>query len=95
MLFPRFSLKLILLLNVGFAAVFLVTKFAVEGQEWALAFVLSVLTALLLVGTFGLFFLAAFSFSFAYRSRRPPPTESPFATDKLPPQVIPPRDIDL
>jgi hypothetical protein len=94
MLFPRFTLRLILLLNAVLAVIFLVAKYAVDGHAWAIGAILGVLSAGLLMAIFGLLFMAAYAFSFAYWLRRKPQTESPFATDKLPPQVIPPRHID-
>jgi hypothetical protein len=94
MLIPRFSLRLLLLLNTVFAAVFLVAKLAVDGHAWAWGLLLTVVSAAALMGTFGLMFLAAYVLSFARRTGRVPVAESPFATDKLPPQVIPPRNID-
>jgi hypothetical protein len=94
MLLPRFSIRLLLLLNALFAAIFLVTKFAIDGRAWAWGFVLASVAAGLLMGTFGLMFLAAYLLSAVRRPGRRLATESPFATDKLPPQVIPPRYID-
>jgi hypothetical protein len=94
MLIPRFSLRRLLLLNVGFALVFLLGRFALAGSAWAVGLMMGVVATAALMMIFGFWFLAAYSISFAYWFRRTPPTESPFATDKLPPQVIPPRYSD-
>ncbi len=94
MLIPRFSLRLILLVNIAFAIVFVIAKFAVDGQPWAVGVMACVLSASLLIGVFAIMFVATYAFSFAHRFRRATQLESPFATDKLPPQVIPPRHVD-
>ncbi len=94
MLFPRFSLKLILILNVGFALIFLAAKFAIAGESWAIGVTMAIVAMFLLMGLFGTMFFAAYTFSFLSRKQRVPQAESPFATDRLPPQVIPPRHVD-
>jgi hypothetical protein len=94
MLIPRFSLRLLLWLNAAFASVFLVAKFALDGRAWAWGLLMVVVGSIAILGTFGLMFLAAYVLSFENWRRRTPVAESPFATDKLPPQVIPPRHVD-
>lgn len=94
MLVPRFSIRLLLLVNVVLAGVFLAAKWAVDGEAWAVGLVSAVAAAALLMGTFALMFLAAYLLSVVRRPGRRLTTESPFATDKLPPQVIQPQHVD-
>lgn len=92
MLIPRFSLRLILLLNVAFALVFLTATFAVRGQSWALAILVGLGSVVAVMATFGCMFAVAFMLSTIAQFRKRTKAQSPFATDTLPPQVVTPRD---
>jgi len=92
MLLPRFSMRLLLAITTGFAVIFLVTKFAVNGAPWAQAIVTAIISLAILFAIFAMLFAAAFLVARGTRIRRRVAVESPFATDKLPPQIIPPRE---
>ncbi len=94
MLIPRFSIRLMLTVTAICAVIFLVGNYAARGQTWALAILAAVLSAVILSFIFAALFFVAYLFSFSSRYSRPVIPESPFATDKLPPQVIPPREVD-
>ena len=95
MLVPRFSLRWLLLLMTGFSVFFLVVRFAARGHHWAVGLVVAACTMVLSVLVYGLFFSVAYLLAGLLRIVRPvAPPASPFATDSLPPQVVPPRDAD-
>jgi hypothetical protein len=95
MLIPRFSLRWLLLLTTVCAVFFLVVRFAFRGDFWAIGLVVTVVTLVVASFTYGLLFSLAFVLAALLRLVRPSSrSASPFATDALPPQVIPPRDVD-
>lgn len=95
MLIPRFSIRLMLVLTAVCAVFFLVVSFAGNGSHFAAGFVVAVLTVLLAMMGYAVVFLLSYAFARFLRLVRPEsrPT-SPFATDSLPPQVIPPQGQD-
>jgi len=95
MLIPRFSVRWLMLLTTVCAVFFLVMRYAALGRFWAIGLVATVSTLVLAMLVYGLLFSLAFVLAGLLRMVRPSsPTASPFATDSLPPQVIPPRDVD-
>lgn len=95
MLIPRFSIRSLLLVTTVCALVFLVFRLALKEHSWAVG--LSV-TILCMVGAFvlygSLFLVSLAVVRFTSLAKPPERHESPFATDRLPPQVIPPRQVD-
>ncbi len=95
MLIPRFSLRWLLLLTTACAFFFLIMRFAAQGKHWAIGVVAAVTTLMTAFLVYGLLFSLAFLLAQLFRFVRPASTPaSPFAMDSLPPQVIPPRDVD-
>ena len=95
MLIPRFSVRWLMLLTTVCAVFFLVMRYAALGRFWAIGLVATVSTLVLAMVVYGLLFSLAFVLAGLLRMVRPSsPPASPFATDSLPPQVIPPRDVD-
>lgn len=94
MLIPRFSLRWVLAATFGCALVFLTGRMALAGHLWAIGIVSAIGLAAALFGIFAALFAIAFTLSTIAGFRSRPKLESPFATDKLPPQVIPPQPID-
>jgi hypothetical protein len=92
MLIPRFSVRWMLLATTVCAFVFLVARFAVRGDAWAVAIVVAVAALATLFLMFAALFASAMILGRLVRWRQPVLLESPFATDKLPPQIIPPRE---
>lgn len=93
MLIPRFSIRLMLVLTTVFAVFFMVMSFAGRGSNAAAAVVSGVLTIGIAFAVYALLFSAAYALARLVRLTRPSePPSSPFAADRLPPQVIPPQD---
>ena len=92
MLFPRFGIRRLLSLMVVMAAIFFVVRQAVLGRAWAYGVIAAVGFGVLLFVTFASFFLLVFLLARVLPVRKAMVAESPFATDKLPPQIIPPRE---
>ena len=91
MLIPRFSLRLMLLLTTVCAVFFYVVTLANQGSQAAAAFSIAVvgvvLSMMIQASTFGV----AWAFTAMVRVfRRKESATSPFASSKLPPQVIEP-----
>ena len=84
---------MMLLMTTCCAFVFLVAKFAVAGEHWAEAFVIFLALAISLMAFFSVMFAVAYVLSIA-GTKRSAEVESPFATDRLPPQVIQPREVN-
>ena len=94
MLLPRYSLRWILAINAVFALVFLVASYARSGQSWAIGLLGTLIAGAVSMLLFATLFAITFLFSRFVRATQRVRTESPFATDKLPPQIIPPRDVE-
>ena len=94
MLLPHYSIRLMLIITAGCALVFLVARMAIDGASWAIAALMLVNATVLLFGIFAVLFLTAYAFAIVARWRSQPQAESPFASDKLPPQIIPPSHVD-
>lgn len=93
-LLPRFSLKVMLVLTTVLAFCFLAFRQAILGQYWAQAVVTMLGCCVALFALFAILFAIAYFFSIVGRERIATRVESPFAQDRLPPQVIPPRDVE-
>jgi hypothetical protein len=95
MLIPRFTIRWLLSLTTVCAFFFLIAGTAVNGKMWAVGVVTAVVTLLIAMLTYAFLFVWAFALARFFRSIRPnSPPASPFATDQLPPQVIPPQTLD-
>lgn len=95
MLIPRFSIRSLLLLTTGCGFVFLILNFGVRGHFWARAVWIGLASLLLSFVLFAAFFAGAFVLASLFGMvRREPKAASPFATDRPPPQVIPPVEVD-
>jgi hypothetical protein len=95
MLIPRFSLRWLLVLTTVCAVFFLIMRWANQGSHWAVGIVTGVTALALAVLVHAAIFALAFVLSWLIGLVRPSsPGRSPFATDALPPQVIPPRNVD-
>lgn len=92
MLFPRFSLRLILGAVTGLCLFFVVLSLAARGQPWAVAVGIAGGTVMLGAVVHLALFFGAWAASLPFQRRRET-TESPFASDRLPPMlVVPPPD---
>lgn len=94
MLIPRFSIRWMMAIMVVFALIFVVAKFAMTGSIWALSILAAVFAGVILMVIFALMFLAVSLVVKVLPVRSRTKTESPFAADRLPPQVIPSRDAE-
>jgi len=94
MLIPRFSIRWMMAIMVVFALIFVVAKFAMTGSIWALSILASVFAGVILMVAFALMFLVISLIGKVLPVRSKPQAESPFAADRLPPQVIASRDAD-
>ncbi len=94
MLLPRFSLRLILAVVTALCLFSLVQSLAYRGSAWALAVCVAGYAAVVMALVYaGLFFLS-WLLSLVFR-RQGPKVESPFASDRLPPRLVPaPPDPD-
>ncbi len=92
MLLPRLSLRALLGGTAGCAVGFLIAKMAVSGHAWAWGVTILLAWSLMMFLLFGLLFSMAWSFRRIGNRGRKPKTTSPFATDSLPPQIIPPQE---
>jgi hypothetical protein len=91
MIAPKFSLRILLALITGIAVLSLLGRFAVQGQQWAIAMLMSVgLVALMFFHYIWSFFIALICSLFEGIFRRAPAPTTPFATSEPPPQVLPP-----
>lgn len=95
MLVPTFSIRWLLGITTISAFFFLVVNFAIAGHTWAYCAATAIVVFALAFMFYGLMFLFAFWMTRITRLARPKPKpSSPFATDTLPPQIIPPVDND-
>ena len=95
MLIPRFTLRWLLMLTTVCAVFSLIVRFAGQGQHWAVAVVTAVMTLAVAMLIYGTVFSLAFVLNLVFRFVRPRSMPaSPFATDTLPPQVLPPSVVD-
>ena len=92
MLFPRFSIQRLLVAMIGFAIVFTITRQAFMNRSWAVGVVIAVGFTVALFAMFAGFFATVSGLQRMLPNRKAVVAESPFATDKLPPQIIPPRE---
>ncbi len=93
MLIPRFSIRLMLVLTAVCAVFFLLVSFAGDGSHFAAGIVIVILTIIFAMLAYAAVFLLAYAFARLFRLVRPESQPaSPFATDSLPPQVIPPQN---
>ena len=92
MLMPRFSVRILLSLTFVAAILFFIGKAAIGGSPAAMAVLLTVLAAVILFVIFALFFLLGLLFLRMRGSRVA--VESPFAHDKLPPQILAPDEVE-
>ena len=94
-LFPRFSVRLLLVLTSAFALLFLLVNLAQSGSDAAASLVIVVVATALLFLLYAAFFMLAYGLARITRQiHSRDHATSPFATDKLPPQVISPRKGD-
>ena len=96
---PRFSLRRILLVTAVFGGVFAIGRFAMREEKWAIAILAGVVALATILAVYALTFgLVVFISGRVDQGKRmlgiAPKTESPFATDKLPPQILPPAEVE-
>ncbi|MBW3600918.1 MAG: hypothetical protein KY475_27085 [Planctomycetes bacterium] len=92
MLFPRFSLRLILGAVTALCLFFVVLSMAARGHDWAIAFAIAGATVSIMAVVYFVLFAAAWVLSLPMSGRRAK-VESPFAADRLPPVLVtPPPD---
>lgn len=93
MLIPRFSIRWLLLLTTVCAAFFFFLTFAVRGEAWAMGVTIGVGSLSIVFMVHALFFMAVWVMTEvvgqAEQTRR---IESPFATEKPPPQIVTPSE---
>lgn len=92
MLLPRLSLRALLGGMAGCAIGLLIAKTAVTGQAWALGVTVTMGWMLALFLLFGLLFFLSWAFQRVIGRNKMPKVTSPFATDSLPPQIMPPQE---
>jgi hypothetical protein len=92
MLIPRISLRRMLAITSLCAVVFLMARFARHGEHWAVAIVVACIAAIILLVLFSLLFGIAYLLARFVPLGRRDGELSPFASDRLPPQIVPPRD---
>jgi RsiW-degrading membrane proteinase PrsW (M82 family) len=89
MLISRFSLRFLFVLTTLASLFSLLLVAALRGSEWAIPVVVASFFLAATLIHFALAFAVIWLFTSVWRRRRPVP-QSPFATDTLPRQVIPP-----
>ena len=91
MLIPNFSIRWLLGITTSAAFFFLIVNFARSGHKWAFGLSAAIAFGLLLFVFFALMFFFCYWLTRVTRIAQPKPKPiSPFATDTLPPQIIPP-----
>ena len=95
MVLPRFSLfAIVFVATTVFAAIFAIGRQAIFGHAWAIAICVALGGLVTIMLTNALLYievrLAGWFVRRVFKGGKRP--ESPFATDKLPPQIIPPSD---
>jgi hypothetical protein len=92
MLFPRFTLRLILGAVTALCLFFVILSFAARSHPWAIAIGIAGGTAAVMAFLYAALFALAWMLSLPASGRRMK-AESPFAGDRLPPVlVVPPPD---
>lgn len=92
---PRLSLKSLLAIVTGLCLYFVVVTFAARGNAAAQAVSAALGSLVLAAFVYALLFLAAlFVATLPGIAGRKKPPASPFATDRPPPQVLPPGGAD-
>lgn len=88
-----FSVRL-LLIALAVAAMILALYRSAGASPWAVAILVTIEPIGLTLALFGLFFLIAFPLGLIekYMISRSDPGQSPFATDRLPTQIVTPTD---
>ncbi len=94
MFLPKFSVRWLLLLTTLFAFLFYLISMAGRGSDGALAVVIALTALVVPFGLYAIVFILAFGLASIDRLRRGPQTESPFATEAMPKQILPPDDPD-
>ncbi|MFC1759534.1 hypothetical protein ACFL2H_12335 [Planctomycetota bacterium] len=90
-LIPNFSIRWLLGVTTSAAFFFLIVNFARAGHTWAFGVSAAIVFALLLFVFFALMFSFSYWMTRLTRFAQPKPKPiSPFATETLPPQIIPP-----
>ncbi|MCH2130148.1 MAG: hypothetical protein MK179_13450 [Pirellulaceae bacterium] len=90
MLIPRFTIRRLIALTAACGLFFFVVSCAVQGSIWAIAVSASISLLVFCFFLFGLLFAVAVCATFFVQLfRAPRQTESPFAKDSPPPQIIP------
>lgn len=93
MLIPRFTIRWLLVLMTVSGFFFLLVGFGVRGHSWALAISLAIFSVVFAFACYFVFFLGAFFFASLFGIvQRPKSAESPFATERPPPQLVPPAE---
>ncbi len=93
MLIPKFSIRFLLGLMTAVAVFCLIASFAMQGQAWALALCLALGSLLSVFLSYALYFWLTLPLSLLDAALRgPPQPTSPFATDRPPPQILPPQE---
>ena len=95
MLIPNFSIRLILFITAVAAIFFLIVNLAMKGHFWATPVATAMAVAMAALLLYAIMFSTAFLLTrFTSLARPKKRAISPFATDTLPPQVIPPVNSD-
>ncbi len=88
---PRFSLAWVMVGTALIACMLVLVRQALVGADWAVAIVVAALSALVALAFFaGVYVLAWLVILISGGWRRRSEPSSPFATDTLPPQIVPP-----
>lgn len=96
MIIPRFTLGRALIAVAILGMFFWLTTIAVQGEAWALAICMAVISliAIFLLHTFSYLFSTFLATFVVPGYRISEEAKSPFAEDRLPPQLIDPQKID-
>ena len=88
---PQFTLRKLLLFTVACCVFAYLVSMAVQGHDWALPFVISGIAVAVAMVLYSVFFLIGWIFSLLLKDLRwKQTTESPFASDRPAPQILPP-----
>ncbi len=88
---PQFSIRKLFLLTATCGIYSYLVSLAVQGHKWPIPFVIVGIAAVTAFALYAWFFLIAWIFSVLLKDLRwRPKTESPFATDRPAPQIVPP-----
>jgi hypothetical protein len=95
MLIPRFTIRWLLALTAVCAVFFLILTFGVRGALWAAAMSIAVGSLIVAFACYAVVFAGGYLLASTFcLLRTKTQAASPFATDRPPPQIITPIDVE-